>query len=149
MALQNHVSDSEDSELSVICTSDGKHNSRELSQPESILSHSFRAPSEPSQSGLHHDRNRNEGKSKSKNIQVIVPAPSRPWEYQPFVDSTSVANILAEIRRPTGEASYKIEYEDGREEDVSIQYLIVVLDCCVIGLRDRYRILLGRFQSLL
>ena len=50
----------------------------------------------------------------------MVQGPSRPWEYQPFVDDDTVDTVLAEVDEPGGEVLYRIEYEDGRREDVSI-----------------------------
>ena len=53
----------------------------------------------------------------------MVQGPSRPWEYQPFVDDDTVDTVLAEVDEPGGEVLYRIEYEDGRREDVSIGLL--------------------------
>jgi chromodomain-helicase-DNA-binding protein 4 len=113
MASLDHVPDLEDSEESLIRTHDGGDDNAELFQPETVLSHRFREPAL-------HAQNRLQDKAKSKRIEVIVPAPSRPWEYLPFVESNTVENVLGETVKPNGETLYKIEYADGREEEVSI-----------------------------
>jgi chromodomain-helicase-DNA-binding protein 4 len=120
MALKDHVSDSEASEASLIWISDGEDNSRELPPESPALSHRFRAPSEPTQEPLQQDENENENEGKKAKFRFTLPAPSRPWEYMRFPPSTTVENILAEIKKPTGETWYRIEYDDGLEEDVSI-----------------------------
>jgi hypothetical protein len=54
----------------------------------------------------------------------MVSGPARPWEYQPFHGSTTVDSVLEELEGPGGKLFYKIEYEDGRGEDVSVQFPI-------------------------
>lgn len=114
MAQRDHISDSEVSWDDVVSTPDKKHNGGGLFQPGSALSHRFRVPS--------HKLPRQD--NEETKIAVIVPAPTRPWEYQTFEGTTTVDAVLKEIKKPGQEAWYRIEYEDGREEDVSIQFLI-------------------------
>jgi hypothetical protein len=113
MASLVHFPDSEDSEESLIRTNDAGDDSTELFQPETVLSHRFRESAVSAQT-------RPQDKIESRRIEVIVPVPSRPWEYLPFVESSTIENVLGEIAKLNGETLYKIEYEDGREEDVSI-----------------------------
>ena len=122
MAVRDHVSDSEGSEASLIWISDGEDNNRERPQESPALSHRFRPPSEPSQGHLQPDKNKNknENDGKKTRFKFTLPAPVRPWEYMRFPPSTTVENILAEIKNPKGETWYRVEYDDGLEEDVSV-----------------------------
>lgn len=113
MTSRDHVSDSDDSEESLVCTPDASDGNNEPSKTKSILSHRFREPAV-------RNPNRSQHRDERKRIEVIVPVPSRPWEYLPFVESNTVHNVLGEIKMQNGETWYIIEYEDGREENVSI-----------------------------
>lgn len=113
MASRYHVSDSEGSEESTIRTPDEEDDNSAPSQAKSGLSHRFREPPLPTQ-------NRSQDGSESKRIEIIVPTPSRPWEYLPLAESNKVEKVLGEIRKSNEETWYKIEYEDGREDEVSI-----------------------------
>jgi chromodomain-helicase-DNA-binding protein 4 len=115
MAAPDQVSDSEASEVDLI-TTPSRDQDRVLSQPESVLSHRFRdSPRKLS------DQQTKEGSSAAaeNKIAVMVSAPSRPWEYQPYRGATTVDAVLKEIKKPGGALWYKIEYEDGKKEDVS------------------------------
>jgi len=116
MASTVYISDSEESEVDMLYTPSRNLNAKEPSQPSSVLSHRFReSPVKTSQS-------RPEGREsagKEDRIAVMVSAPARPWEYQPFRGETTVDSVLDEYENSEGEIWYKIEYEDGRKEDVS------------------------------
>ena len=60
----------------------------------------------------------------------MVHGPSRPWEYQPFVEENTVDTVLAKVDQPGGGILYRIEYEDGRRVDVSIGIFYFVLEFC-------------------
>jgi chromodomain-helicase-DNA-binding protein 4 len=111
------VSDSEGSEVHLLRTPNGMDESGEISQPQSVLSHRFReSPSKPPNRG-----NQETVSTQEDTIAVMVSGPARPWEYQPFHGSTTVDSVLEELEGPGGKLFYKIEYEDGRREDVSVQ----------------------------
>ena len=121
MAFDNSVSDSEESEIDLLRTPSKKDGSRELSQSYSALSHRFR----DSPSKLSEDPTQESISSQADTIAVMVPAvmvsgPLRPWEYKAFQESTTVDTVLEELELPGEKLFYKIEYEDGRQEDVSV-----------------------------
>jgi chromodomain-helicase-DNA-binding protein 4 len=116
MSSSRHVSDSEaDSEESspvdLVRTPEPEpeDESADRSPPRSVLSHRFRA------SPSRHDQTDRERSS----VAVLVPPPARPWEYQPFQGDTTVDTVLEGIEDSDGVYRYKIEYEDGRQEEVS------------------------------
>lgn len=117
MAPRDHISDSEVSSDDAVSLPDDKNNSGERFELETPLSHRFRASSR---------KPPRQDKEETK-IAVVVPEPTRPWEYQPFERTTTVDAVLEEIKKPGEETWYRIEYEDGMEEDVSIQFLIFSL----------------------
>jgi chromodomain-helicase-DNA-binding protein 4 len=119
MASQDHVSDSEASEVDLLQTPIRTDNAREPSQPESVLSYRFRG-SPPKRS----DSPAREKTSMTKEgkIAVMISPPSRPWEYQPFRGDTTVDNVLEEFETADGQVWYKIEFEDGRKQDVSSSF---------------------------
>lgn len=121
MASEDHVSDSETSEASLILMPDGKDGGRAPSQTKSDLSHRFREPSVPSQKRPRPD------KIERAQVAVIVPAPSRPWEYLPYDGTTTVDAVLGESKNASGETWYNIVYEDGQNDDVSIWCLMISL----------------------
>ena len=135
MASRDHTSDSEESAdpLDLINTPQ-KNREKDSSLPASTLSHRFKASPEVRQDEERLVRN---SASKEKKIAVMVQGPSRPWEYQPFVADQTVDEVLAEIDQPGGDVWYRIEYEDGRREDVSIKSLLVVLVICFHCVRRR------------
>jgi hypothetical protein len=122
MAPINHVSDSEEDSDAVELkqTPRKKEDAREASIPGSALSHRFREPLQAPTDELPRMRS---STSEEKRIAVMVQGPPRPWEYQPFVEENTVDTVLAEIDEPGGKVLYRIEYEDGRREDVSITIL--------------------------
>ena len=61
--------------------------------------------------------------SAEDGFAVMVPAPARPWEYQPWRGDTTVETVLEEAEELDGEQMYKIEFEDGRKENVSVNLL--------------------------
>ena len=119
MSSIDHVSDLDDSSdvVDLIQTPEEKENNKEPSLPGSALSHRFREPQMPRDE---QPRART-STSEEKRIAVMVQGPSRPWEYQPFVEDKTVDVVLAEVDKPGGEIWYRIEYEDGRREDVSLE----------------------------
>lgn len=114
MASRDHISDSENSEVDLVRTPDKKKDNREQSPPHSVLSHRFRESPQKTT-----DRQTQE-RSSEDSIAVMVPAPSRRWEYQPYQGDTTVDSILEEIEGPDGSILYKVEYETGKIGDVSI-----------------------------
>jgi hypothetical protein len=102
---------SEDSEADVIQTPDceGKTDTSTL---KATVSHRFRE--KPQKTCDDHNREKNSDDS----IAVMVPAPKRPWEYQPFRGDTTVDAVL-EVKTMGGKDWYTIEYENGRRELVS------------------------------
>jgi hypothetical protein len=85
-----HIPDSdasEDSEVDIIHTFEPEEN-KGTSPPQSTLSHRFReSPQKTSD-------NRKREKNSDDSIAVMVPAPERPWEYQPFRGDTTVDTVL-------------------------------------------------------
>lgn len=57
---------------------------------------------------------------------MVVSGPERKWEYIRFSPSTTVNVILRELRGPDDESLYKVEYDDGVEEDVSINLIFFI-----------------------
>src|SRR5438045_2899278 len=53
-------------------------------------------------------------------IEVQVPAAVRPWEYKSFPEDTTVRRVIKELLGHGDELAYKIAYQDGRTEEVSI-----------------------------
>jgi hypothetical protein len=80
------------------------------SPPHSVLSYRFRES--PTQVRAPNSEDR---------LAVVVPAPTRPWEYQPFRGDTTVDTVLEEIKGPDSQRWFHIEYEDGRKENVSAE----------------------------
>jgi chromodomain-helicase-DNA-binding protein 4 len=118
MADVAHISNSESSEDEIVRTPERNSATREPSQPHSALSHRFRESPQKS----HNDRL--QGRESAENgFVVMVPAPARPWEYQPWRGDTTVETVLEEIEGLDDEQMYKIEFEDGRKEDVSVNLL--------------------------
>lgn len=113
MAAVDHVSNSESSEDEIAHTPERTTFKREPSQPHSVLSHRFRESPQKS----HEERS--QGRSSEDAIAVMVPAPSKPWEYAPWRGDTTVEAVLEELEGDDGQLGYKIEFEDGRKEDVS------------------------------
>lgn len=121
MAKSRHVSDSENSWSEDFHTPEPEDGDKDLSQPQSVLSHRFR--DSPQNSERHKLKlQREEGKISISNgaISVILPAPARPWEYQPYRGDDTVETVMEEVEGVDGETVYKIEFEDGHEEDVSV-----------------------------
>lgn len=87
---------------------------RGSSLSHSALSRRYRDPLQQS-----HDDGAQGKPSRQDSIRVLVPAPARPWEYQPWRGDTTVDMVLDEFESSDGQLVYKIEFEDGRKEDVS------------------------------
>ena len=124
MASRDHISDSENSEVDLVRTPDKKKDNREQSPPHSVLSHRFRESPRKTTDQQTQER------SSEDSIAVMVPAPSRRWEYQPYQGDTTVDSILEEIEEPDGSIVYKVEYETGKIEDVSILCFSSLSKCC-------------------
>ena len=127
MVSSGHVSASDDSsdEIDLLRTPKKMENTQELSMRTSGLSHRFRSPHPPSkqrpQKLLAEEPPRPRAStSEEKRIAVLVQGPARPWEYLPFATDNTVDVVLAQIDQPDGQLLYRIEYEDGRREDVSV-----------------------------
>jgi hypothetical protein len=80
----------------------------------SALSHRFR---EPTKHSIEEPRKQSKV---GDTFLVMVPAPKRPWEYEPFRGDSTVEAVLEEVAGPDGKTLYKIEYADGTIEDVSV-----------------------------
>lgn len=138
MADFDHVSNSESSEGEEFHTPEKGRTTREPSQPHSALSHRFL---ESPQKSLN-DRPRKD--SSEDAIAVMVPAPARPWEYQPWRGDVTVETVLDELV-VDGEQGYKIEFEDGRKEDVSVN--LSFTEFCTFLPQSHWRKLLSIFPS--
>ncbi|PQE26814.1 hypothetical protein CJF31_00003499 [Rutstroemia sp. NJR-2017a BVV2] len=80
----------------------------------SALSHRFRDP-------IKHSIGNPKKQSKVGDaFLVMVPAPKRPWEYEPFRGDSTVEAVLEEVAGPDGKTLYRIEYADGTTDDVSV-----------------------------
>ncbi|KAK0109045.1 hypothetical protein ONS96_002876 [Cadophora gregata f. sp. sojae] len=85
----------------------------EDSPPQSVLSHRPReSPHKPA------DR------KKPDSLSVLVSAPARPWEYQPYQGDITVETIIQETEGPAGSTWYKIELESGKKKKVSLETLL-------------------------
>jgi chromodomain-helicase-DNA-binding protein 4 len=116
-ATSNRISDSMDSEREMARTPERKAQREESTAPQSVLSHRFRESPQ-------RQADPKKGREGEDSIVVMVPAPTRPWEYQ---GATTVDTVLEEFEGPEGDIWYQIEYEDGKKEDVS-------MICCLISL---------------
>lgn len=120
MASSRHVSDSEsdgdedDLEVDLVRTPEPQlrpdEQNEEEQSPQSVLSHRFRS----SPARVPEPANRSGG-----SVAVLIPAPERPWEYEPFQGDTTVDTVLEDIEGSNGVHRYRIEYEDGNQEEVS------------------------------
>jgi len=128
MAGAKYVADSEGSPdpLDIIQTSKRKRIKKSPSVPTSTLSHRFRG----SVGILEDKQSKRTSTSGGKKIAVMVKGPARPWEYLSFDADRTVDEVLAEIDQPGGEVWYRIEYGDGRREDVSTRGLYFVSEIC-------------------
>jgi chromodomain-helicase-DNA-binding protein 4 len=88
---------------------------KELSPPQSTLSHRFR----PSPQKISEERKRD--KNSDDSIAVMVPPPERPWEYQPYRGDITVDTIV-ELKVIDDREWYTIDYEDGKRELVSVLF---------------------------
>jgi hypothetical protein len=52
-------------------------------------------------------------------LEVRVPLPERPWEYLRMPEEDIVEAVIEEAERSDDELWYRIEFEDGREANVS------------------------------
>src|SRR5437870_3208772 len=90
MASKKQIPDSdasEDSDGEGIHTPE-REQKNDPSPPQSTLSHRFReSPQKPSEE-------RKREKTSDDSIAVLVPAPARPWEYQPYRGDTTVDAVL-------------------------------------------------------
>ena len=126
MSSKGQIPDSdaseEDSDAERVHTPDpGK--SKEPSPRQSTLSHRFREPPEKT------SNNRKRDKNSDDSIAVMVPAPARPWEYQPYRGDTTVDAVL-ELKVMDDRDWYTIDYEDGKRELVSGFHVTSQLNCC-------------------
>jgi hypothetical protein len=130
MASNKHVSGSEDPEDDEFHTPEPEEKEKESSQPLSVLSHRFR---DTLQKPKEHQRP-SRASTSDVAIAVMVSAPARPWEYQPFRGDKTVDAVLEEIDGSDGKLWYKIEYEDGRKENVSLNFCSYELKRCQFAL---------------
>ena len=117
--MVNHISDSEESDVDLVVPSTpSRKDAREPSQPASVLSHRFRESPQKLADNLKQAKESSVS-SENSSIAVMVSAPARPWEYAPFQGDTTVDSVLEEFEDPDGDIWYKIEFEDGKKQDVS------------------------------
>lgn len=113
MASGDQISGSESSDAATMRTPEPEPepelDETENSPPRSTLSHRIRES--PKKTTPPQD---------ADSVSVLVPAPARPWEYQPFRGDTTVDTVQGELEGPDGFMWYKIEFEDGKKADVSI-----------------------------
>ncbi len=62
---------------------------------------------------------RQQSSASDDSIAVVVSGPSNPWEYAPFKGDTTVENVLEEWLGQDGKPWFKIEFEDGHQDEVS------------------------------
>lgn len=118
MALPDHISESDGSEESATSMHDSDSD-MELYPASLTSSHRFRELSATTQDNLNHHQSDSEDELVKPSLEITLPAPARPWEYMSITPSTTVEKILAEITKPGDELLYRIEYDDGLEDDVS------------------------------
>ncbi|KAH8685739.1 PHD/FYVE-zinc-finger like domain-containing protein [Tricladium varicosporioides] len=123
MAAKDRISDteSENSKMDLVSTPKKSSTEREPSQPLSVLSHRFRESPQKT-----YDQHERKSASADDSIAVLVPAPTRPWEYKKYRGDTTVDSVLDELEGPNGEVGYTIEYEDGKKANVSVEKLITL-----------------------
>jgi hypothetical protein len=146
MATKNQIPDSDTSEDS---DGEGIHTpepeeKREPSPPQSTLSHRFR------ESSLKASEDRKREKKSDDSIAVMVPAPARPWEYQPYRGDTTVDAIL-ELKIMDDREWYTIDYEDGKRELVSaLSYYFPaeLLSVCLLLCWEFFVSPIGSFQEI-
>jgi hypothetical protein len=117
MATKKQIADSDasnDSETESVHTPEPEdEEDRETSLPQSTLSHRFRQSRQKPAEDRQIERNSDD------SIAVIVPAPERRWEYQPYRGDTTVDSVI-EAKVIDDREWYTIDYEDGRRELVSV-----------------------------
>lgn len=137
MASSDEIVDSGDSESEKEITPEATIVVAEQSPAHSALSHRFLEPSEDAEEDPDQDPNEDpedpedsedsgeafeqeaqQQKSGAKNVSVLIDGPARPWEYQPYQGDTTVDTILEEIEGSDDERWFRIEYEDGEEDQV-------------------------------
>lgn len=102
------------------------------SPPQSVLSYRFRESPKTSPSPVRAPAARS-------SIAVLVSAPARPWEYEPFRGHDTVDCVLGEADSPDDRQWFRIEYEDGRGEEVSVSPIVIQLLGGFIALATRSR----------
>lgn len=116
---KTHISDSEASGHSLIWFSGREDNDRRLRRASALVSCPSQSESEEQ---FNHEQAENQHEREILDFEIRVTAPSRPWEFVKFPPSNIVEKILGEIKKSGRGDFYRIEYEDGLEEVVSIQY---------------------------
>jgi hypothetical protein len=56
---------------------------------------------------------------KSGSLQVLIGGAPRPWEYKAVSRNKTVETVLNEIKTSEDTIGYEVEFEDGRQEEVS------------------------------
>ncbi len=112
----------ESSNIRTVHTPMPEKSNRQSSPSHSVLSHRFR---ESPQKTFDHGKEKEDSKM-DHSIRVLVPAPQKPWEYETYQGDITVDSVLEEIEGPDGKPFYKIEYEDGRKNEVSVILLDLV-----------------------
>ncbi|RDW58030.1 hypothetical protein BP6252_13441 [Coleophoma cylindrospora] len=72
---------------------------------------------------LDEQETKNRQQSREKSLAIVLPGPSKPWEYQRYDHSTTVDEILEELEGSQGQRSYRIQFEDGSTEILSPDHL--------------------------
>ncbi len=62
---------------------------------------------------------RQQRSTSNDSVAVVISGPSNPWEYAPFRGDTTVESVLEEWLGQDGKPWFKIEFEDGSQDEVS------------------------------
>lgn len=116
MASIEHISDSEsesqslsqDQSARIAHTPTPETHDVDLSPPHSTLSHRFRPSPEKAR-----------GSRDGSAIAIEVPPPINRSEYQAFTGNTTVDYILEDFEDSGGVRYYRVEFEDGNQDEVS------------------------------
>lgn len=116
MASIEHISDSESESRSLspdrnpqMAHTPTPEDHDDPSPPQSTLSHRFRPSPEKAR-----------GSRDGSAIAIEVPPPNNREEYQAFTGDTTVDYILEDFEDSDGVRYYRVEFEDGNQDEVSL-----------------------------
>lgn len=124
MTSRKEIAGSDESETD-IKTPEPEDAKLEQSPPQSVLSCRFRESPQKKSDRATQERAQS---AADDSIAVLVAAPARPWEYQPYRGDTTVDVVLGEIKGKDYEQWFRIEYEDGRQENVSKEFCLYCIN---------------------